>query len=1174
MKQHLKPIPLALAASAFLAASSIARAQTVSTPREGERVVPIPGAPRPPIAIPFTLAQPGVVTLVIEDASGRRVRNLVSETPFPAGRSVAYWDGLDESGRVNESHNGVYDVQGKLVAPGQYRVRGLVRKPLDLRYEFTIYNAGQVPWATSDKSSEWLTNHTPPASVLFLPPGQAPERDAAPSPQGQVLVGSKIAEGGSGLAWIDAQSGRKLNGQMWVGGVWTGAALLARDVGENPVPGVYAYTGSSWAGDDYNNKKSELRLHELLAPDQKRARAGGWKDGVWDPAATEGGNDTRMGSGEDRRLLSPNFLFTKPLEKEQDGLSGLAVRNGLLVASLPTQNQLLFVDARAHKTLGIMSLDAPRGLAFDSRGRLLALSNNKLLRFEMPQALSAQDEKVVLAAPEILVSAGLDDPQQLALDAAGNIYVSNRGALHQVKVFASDGKYLRAIGKAGVPQAGPYDARRMNNPSGLSISRTAQGERLWVAEEDFKPKRLSVWSLDGGLARAFYGPTIYGGGGSLDPANKSRFFHDGIEFQIDWKTGEDTPVNIYYRPRAGELSLPARMFSKVPETPLRARGGLYVTDAYTGSPTQGVDIAGIYQMRLGVARLVAAAGLANAWDALKADAFKPLLPQGANLSKNWDQPGATTFLWSDLNNDGAIQNAELQFRLGWKWGGVTVLPNLAFDFPDSSRATPVGFTAGGIPRYDLSRAAKRFDWLVHPTTGSGQILDFPDGFSVATAGPIQGFRAAASTYKPGNGVAKSASATVPTWTYPNQWPGLHASHYARLASAAGEVLGGTRLLGLPLAFKSADARDKAPIHVWGLNGNMGSGYLMTSDGLFVGTLFKDHREAKPWPDKAVRGMALNDVSMGGESFYNTISQSADGKVYVQSINHIIRVDGLDSMRRLPAQTINITPQLLAQAQDYFVQRDEARQKSRGTGKLAVERRALPPVLDGKLDEWKADSFVALDAKTRAAVTVAGDTLFLAYKTGYRDLLKNKIESLPLAFKTGGALDLHIAANPSAPSERQNPVEGDQRLLITRGEDGKLAAVLYRAVVPNTKEPVPFASPARTVSFDRVDNVSEQIRLAQGTAEIEETHAGNVFGDRTEKYEGTSYEVAIPLSVLGLKPAAGQSVRGDLGILVGNGFQTIQRIYWNNKATALVSDIPGEAMLTPRLWGQWEFKVAP
>ena len=33
-------------------------------------------------------------------------------------------------------------------------------------------------------------------------------------------------------------------------------------------------------------------------------------------------------------------------------------------------------------------------------------------------------------------------------------------------------------------------------------------------------------------------------------------------------------------------------------------------------------------------------------------------------------------------------------------------------------------------------------------------------------------------------------------------------------------------------------------------------------------------------------------------------------------------------------------------------------------------------------------------------------------------------------------------------------------------------------------------------------------------------------------------------------------------------QTTQRVYWNNKATAITADVPSEAELTPKLWGLW------
>jgi hypothetical protein len=60
-------------------------------------------------------------------------------------------------------------------------------------------------------------------------------------------------------------------------------------------------------------------------------------------------------------------------------------------------------------------------------------------------------------------------------------------------------------------------------------------------------------------------------------------------------------------------------------------------------------------------------------------------------------------------------------------------------------------------------------------------------------------------------------------------------------------------------------------------------------------------------------------------------------------------------------------------------------------------------------------------------------------------------------------------------------------------------------------------------------------------------------------------------VLGLKPRHGQTLRGDLGVLRGNGYETLQRAYWSNKASGLVSDLPSEAELTPRLWGTWRME---
>jgi hypothetical protein len=185
----------------------------------------------------------------------------------------------------------------------------------------------------------------------------------------------------------------------------------------------------------------------------------------------------------------------------------------------------------------------------------------------------------------------------------------------------------------------------------------------------------------------------------------------------------------------------------------------------------------------------------------------------------------------------------------------------------------------------------------------------------------------------------------------------------------------------------------------------------------------------------------------------------------------------------------------------------------------------------------------------AAVSISGGRLYAAFRTGDPDLLRNSGKTATAPFRTGGALDLVIGTDPGADPKREKPAAGDVRLVVTRTKN-KIWAVLYRPIAPGVKEPVPFNSPWRTITINKVEDISDQVRLA-GSA-----------GD---------YELSVPLEALGLKPAAGQTIRRDVGVLRCDGFQTLRRVYWSNKATGLTSDVPSEAMLTPHLWGRWAFK---
>ncbi|MGE5608667.1 MAG: NHL repeat-containing protein [Bacillota bacterium] len=1088
-----------------------------------------------------------MVTLVIEKLDGTRVRNLVSETPFPAGDNAAWWDGLDDLARdTDAARHGVYQIPARFVEPGEYRVRGLAHAPVHLRYEFSVYNAGSPAWETQDSRGGWLANHTPPSAVLFVPESDANQGPAAPCPGGTILAGSYVSEGGHGLAWLDLD-GRKHYGQMWIGGVWTGASHLARDAGSQRVAGVYAYAASAWEGGGFDGPKAELRLAELVTQAEQASAP----------------RDGRFGKGWDRPLLKPNapyqgilpggqkeaaggdLRYTFP-DNKHVGVSGLAVWNAKLVASLPKMNQLLWVDAAKRKTLGTTDLQDPRGVAFDSGGRLLVLSGTRLLRYDIGENLP------LLGTPKVLVAEGLDDPQGITLSNAGEIYVSDWGKSHQVKVFSPEGQFLRSIGNPGEPKAGFYDPVHMNHPKGLTID---SQNRLWVAEEDFQPKRVSVWSIDGKLAKAFYGPSEYGGGGRLDPKDKSRFYYYGMEFQLDWERGTDQLKSVFFRAAPGDLPLPNGYGAGgMPEMPIHANGRQYMTNCYNSNPTNGSPIAMIWIMEDGKTRPVAALGRANDWKVLKAEALRSKWPEGVDLNGDYWRNQAM-FVWSDLNGNGQLEAEEVTFCKA-RVGGVTVLPDLSVVVSRVDdrvvRYRPTGFTDKAVPTYDILKGETLLSDAQDPASSGGdQALVSDDGWTITTVAPKPFARESMGGGRDGKAI----------WSYPSLWPGLHASHESPAPDRPGMLVGTTRLLGGIVRPGKGEA---GPL--WCINGNMGNMYLFTADGLFVSELFRDVRLGKSWTmPQAERGMLLDDVSLHDENFWPTITQTSDGLIYLVdgARSSIVRVDGLESVRRLPAMPITVTADDLRLAQAWHLQQEAERQRSKGSGVLEVMLRRDPIQVDGKLDEWAKAQWVTVDDRgtrayfnsdskpysVKAAIAVSGDRLYAAFKTGDANLLKNAGDAIA-PFKTGGALDLMLGTASNADGNRRQPVEGDQRLLITRVGQ-KVLAVHYRAVVPGTKQPVGFSSPWRTITLDEVKDVSDQVQL------------GSAEGD---------YELSVPLALMGLKPQPGMSIRGDIGVLRGNGFQTLQRVYWNNKATGITSDVPSEAELCPWLWGQIRFKA--
>jgi hypothetical protein len=113
----------------------------------------------PPVSIGCDFAVSGEAALVVDDTSGRRVRNLFAQVDRKAGESPEPWDLKDEDGQY--------------VAPGTYRCRWTVGPKPELIYQMTPYpnvenhSPESTPW-NRGPADGWLSNHGNQSAVCVI----------------------------------------------------------------------------------------------------------------------------------------------------------------------------------------------------------------------------------------------------------------------------------------------------------------------------------------------------------------------------------------------------------------------------------------------------------------------------------------------------------------------------------------------------------------------------------------------------------------------------------------------------------------------------------------------------------------------------------------------------------------------------------------------------------------------------------------------------------------------------------------------------------------------------------------------------------------------------------------------------------------------------------------------
>ncbi len=1109
-------------------------------------------APVPPIAVNFTVPKDGKVTLVLEDKEGKRVRNLVEGVFYKKGPHTCYWDGLD-NGKAMSLGNGRGNVPKRhLVDFGVYKVKGLVHDPLKLTYDMTVYpNLGpeNVPWPTDLFKSKggWLADHGMPSAAAFIPAGQ--------SPYGKDVLAfaSLIAEASSAMVYVDMK-GKKLGGHRTLGGNWTGASHFATDRGEKRNPDIFLYSIKTW--DSGKNAPENSVLVKIL---------GFIKDSVVEV--------------DYRNIVLPEGKTWKDAK-----IGGLAVHNGLLIFSEQLTKSLYLYDTttvtpeKKAAFLKSIPLSDVKALAFSPKGLLLVVRGKSLESYDINRGKNTLENR------HIVINNSLEDPQQMIVAPDGRIFIAEWGQSNQVQVYSSTGDKLYAIGKAGPCRAGAYEVKHMNHPFGMALD---SQDRLWIVEKYNLPKRVGIWQVESGkLIRSYYGPPGYGGGGFLDPRDPDHVYwarNTGcMSFKLDRKAGTAIPDRIVYLTKDFEVSRDY-VFQKRADFPYYHGKQRYIVNSYSG-PISGSLTAEFWLDDGETARpMTFVGGLVEGFNYFTVDhsrlapynkLFAPgSKPKGGRAAWEYKQKVYKYFThslayWVDTSMDGVVDKDEMTIlTLDDRDDiGKILSTNIGKDFEllvvhtkGILRIPCAGFSDAGHPLYDITKFEPVVTGLNLVVASGNQALRCADGSIILTGGPMRGFKD-----------------NQELWSIHSQWPSLHTGHLApNTPEYPGQMLATTRLLGPLVTPKTGEAGQ-----VWGINSDKGVMYLCTADGYFLSTLGSLGSNARRWTmEEHYRGMDVTGVNYISENFYPSINQQPDGKiVLISGKTHIslIDVDGLETVKRFTAPDIVVDQAVHDQARDYAIAYATWEKRMMKQNNLLVSRVSTPVVIDGELDDWKNASWVTINAirmhsggemvsipDVQGAWAIDDKNLYVAIRSQKQNFVNNDGNDPKVFYSSGGGIDIRLATKDGTlrkGGKTAEPKVGDLRLVVAKRE-GKPVAILYKAKVPGTSEPVTISSPVGSTVIDKIEDISGRISLAYGITYLPNPYRAN----RKNVYR--TAEVSIPLKLLGWDPKALPETIGDIGIILGQDGRAIERDYWHNNSAGIVSDLPSEAGFDVGYWGK-------
>ena len=798
----------------------------------------------------------------------------------------------------------------------------------------------------------------------------------------------------------------------------------------------------------------------------------------------------------------------------------VAVVGDRLVVSSRADDKLLLLDLASGEPRGEASLKSPFGLAAAADGGLYAVSGNAVGRYDLA------------AGTFTPLRADLDEPQHLACDAEGNVYVSLQGKTMQVWKLSPTGQVLATFGVAGGrPSLGAFTPTGMLNPYGIAVDRAG---RLWVAEADDLPKRYSAWNADGTLFKQFFGSVPYSTRACPDYAKPEHVYVEGVRYVVDYAAGTWSPD--------------ATVLRTSTDGPYTFEGSSWV------SGLNGNHNGGTYAT-VGGRKFFLRRGTNSILYEAVGDRYVPRMKLlGKGLP---DTPLAgKNRIWLDANNDGRVQDAEIvEGMLKSTYNGMPMDGSLnlywcegrSWAAQGGAKARPpyrvmrwkfLGFGPNGELKYADPMAAEvvaedpeggMFADLLVDEAGSAYVL-------VSSGSLGRGERAHGS----GHRIVKFAADGTKQWEYhnvecafawtaPNYTPGYVVS-----------------------AMVFSEQRHPDLLAVTGYYGQY---FLLDKKtGLFVDALGEDQRSA----------YTLGPHMVLTESFNGALFRhDASGKTYFIGGDADERVWDLEGLGSIQRQTIPLTvsADMRAKAEAAARQNLLAAQSAAGK-KTATIKRLSSARIDGRDDEWvNVPPLTICLEGSRTAQAQWGyddDNLYVRFQVGDESPFVNTPTDQRLLFKTGDSVEVNLATDTSPrPVRGQNQQAmrpGDMRIIMARTPDEKLVATRYRYATTDKEKPNAFTVETMSSGKDTLDDVVPWNDLPMRA---------------TCAADGYVVEAAIPWSAIGVEPRSGLLLSGDVGVIYGNegGTKNAIRYQWSDKSpeVSINNDIPSEIRIHPNDW---------